>query len=392
VKVDEMPKITLTLETVTPLLMNGGDFYIDYQNRKQPIPDIRAASFRGVLRYWLRAVLGREYGKDYASLRNAESHYFGNTEGGSAIRVRVEHSLSAKNPNKRNPQDQEYLTHKVLPQRIEFAGFEKKRQFNLILDTHPLRRAEDMFTPQLYASLLLAFHLGAFGKRARRGGGNLLIQSIVGDGVDIPGNFLSVVTALKEQPPQKAIGQLISYIQSSVVPATLPANVPDYPIFDQPCCVVLLKDQPFDSYATALANIWHLSAPYPHIDATIQMFNPRSRQQATTTVDRRWAWGFAGAYLRRNDPFRNNRDWKVNNRSNYTDLYNNTVRRSSTVHIRVHRFQNNYYPLATIFKAKPDYDDKHSGQPSSWNLLVGFIDLLKQNGYQALYGDWSGWR
>ena len=44
-----MQKLTVTLEAVTPLFLGGAD--------PRGSPELRPASFRGVLRFWWRALL-----------------------------------------------------------------------------------------------------------------------------------------------------------------------------------------------------------------------------------------------------------------------------------------------------------------------------------------------
>lgn len=46
----KMLKLTVTLETVTPLFLGGAD--------PRGEPELRPPAFRGTLRYWLRAALG----------------------------------------------------------------------------------------------------------------------------------------------------------------------------------------------------------------------------------------------------------------------------------------------------------------------------------------------
>jgi CRISPR-associated protein Cmr1 len=50
---DNQKKLTVTLETVTPLFLGGAEA----QDRNKP-PELRPPAFRGALRYWLQAVLG----------------------------------------------------------------------------------------------------------------------------------------------------------------------------------------------------------------------------------------------------------------------------------------------------------------------------------------------
>jgi len=73
----------VTLEAVTPLFLGGAD--------PRGEPELRAASIRGALRFWLRALLGGVIGdKDLDALRKAESAVFGSTDtGASPVVVRI---------------------------------------------------------------------------------------------------------------------------------------------------------------------------------------------------------------------------------------------------------------------------------------------------------------
>ena len=73
-----MPQLTLELETVTPLFMNGA----------LGKPEVRVASFRGMFRYWLRAILGGQT-NDLEQVRTSEEAIFGSTKRGSAVTVRA---------------------------------------------------------------------------------------------------------------------------------------------------------------------------------------------------------------------------------------------------------------------------------------------------------------
>ncbi|MGQ9601003.1 MAG: type III-B CRISPR module RAMP protein Cmr1, partial [Anaerolineae bacterium] len=61
-----MNRLHVTLETVTPLFLGGAD--------PRGAPELRAPSFRGALRYWLRALLGAAGAQ---SMRQHEDRLFG---------------------------------------------------------------------------------------------------------------------------------------------------------------------------------------------------------------------------------------------------------------------------------------------------------------------------
>jgi CRISPR-associated protein Cmr1 len=71
-------KLTVTLETVTPLFLGGAEQQ----------PELRPASFRGALRFWLRALLGAHIGDNVEHVREAENRVFGSTNSASPITVR----------------------------------------------------------------------------------------------------------------------------------------------------------------------------------------------------------------------------------------------------------------------------------------------------------------
>ncbi len=71
-----MPHLSYELETVTPLLLGGAN--------PRDKPELRAAPFRGVLRYWLRALLANP-----PDLLRQEANLLGNTDLGSPVTLRV---------------------------------------------------------------------------------------------------------------------------------------------------------------------------------------------------------------------------------------------------------------------------------------------------------------
>ena len=68
-----------TLKVVSPMFLNGA-----YTQQ----PELRAASVRGQLRYWLRAYLGAQT-SDLKAIWEKESAVFGSTGQGSAVNVGV---------------------------------------------------------------------------------------------------------------------------------------------------------------------------------------------------------------------------------------------------------------------------------------------------------------
>lgn len=70
---------TFQCEVLTPMFLSGTD---------QKMCELRAASLRGVMRYWYRAALGAQ-GLNLARVREQEAKVFGSTDSGSPVSVRI---------------------------------------------------------------------------------------------------------------------------------------------------------------------------------------------------------------------------------------------------------------------------------------------------------------
>jgi CRISPR-associated protein Cmr1 len=146
-------RVELTLETVTPLFLGGAEQQ----------PELRPASVRGALRFWLRAALGGVIGdRDLKRLAQLESSVFGETEHGSAVVVRITEA-QVKTGNE-----------PLLPHTGRgSAPAIQEGSFNLLL---ALRHgASDKVLEIATWSALLWVTLGGIGRRSRRGAGSLRI-------------------------------------------------------------------------------------------------------------------------------------------------------------------------------------------------------------------------
>lgn len=154
-----MRQMTVTLNIVTPLFLGGAD--------PRAAPELRVASFRGVLRYWLRAALGGAMGdQDMNSLRKAEAMVFGDTNKASPIEMRLSYSrLSHKGYNP--------LPHKA--NRFQFDGFDPDQTFSITLVGRQVTAAS---WRAAIDALLLAVRLGGIGRRSRRGFGGLCLKHV----------------------------------------------------------------------------------------------------------------------------------------------------------------------------------------------------------------------
>jgi CRISPR type III-B/RAMP module RAMP protein Cmr1 len=157
----EHRKLTVTLETVTPMFLAGAN---------QKVPELRAPSFMGALRYWTRAALGGVLGdRNIEDLKKAEEAVWGSTNGTGAVRIQlIAEQFTAE--------ELKALPHKPesdKASRTKFYAVPAETKFQIVLRQHvPSTETWDM----AIASLLLMTVHGGVGKRARRGWGTLVIK------------------------------------------------------------------------------------------------------------------------------------------------------------------------------------------------------------------------
>lgn len=387
-----MTQLKLKLQLITPLLMFGA-----FNSGNEAQPEIRASSIRGGLRYWLRAVYGAAYGSDITGLHEAESRIFGSTSRGSAVMVRVQHSLTGTHKK-------EYV---VLPEKVDsngrkvdhkFAGFKEsdtnsKQSFCLTFVSHPLRR--DVFNAAFGSALFLAFTLGGFGKRARRGGGALQIVEIKGDNLPSilrllnPQNGTTLATELENRfsEVQQAMDLHDEEDKISSKRPYAATDIPAYPIFASDHCRVFVGKQGESDYLDALKQMWELTGKPPgsfHRQVSID----RSNNQITTRKEDRktgevtyqsipdeWAWGYT-----LNDGQINKLDRVLGNR-----IGGRSKRRASALYMRVYQCNDGkYYPIVTIFRGGRS-DEK-------WDRVQKVIDLFdKHSDFTRVYGTGADW-
>ena len=251
-----MSRLHLTLQTITPLLMYGAYNKDGRSNSSlQAQPELRATSIRGVLRYWLRAVLGAEHNGSPSLVYEAESAILGNTGRGSRVGVRVLWRKEEMQPTEKQT---------VLPRKtskghlLQHTAFPPKSRFHLYLTTHPLDTG-DVFAPgaPLIKALFLMTHFGGLGRRARRGSGNVCVRQA--DGYEGTPQ-LDLFPKDRDELAQH-LREVANYITSEVV--TLPYR-PKFPVFAGNTAVVLVGKSAYPSYEDAFDELWRVSGSYHH--------------------------------------------------------------------------------------------------------------------------------
>ncbi|MCZ7571781.1 MAG: type III-B CRISPR module RAMP protein Cmr1 [Ardenticatenaceae bacterium] len=160
-------RLQVTLETVTPLLLHGTE--------PGGEPELRPPSFRGMLRYWLRAALGGMLSGSnlLTDLHRLETAVFGSTDYGSPIGLRV----LGTDPKKERVF---ILPHKPKGSHHAIAS---GQSFELLLTQNRTQKPE--IWEAACAALELAVAFGGVGMRSRRGYGTLRIVQADSDQVAV---------------------------------------------------------------------------------------------------------------------------------------------------------------------------------------------------------------
>lgn len=257
-----MQRLFLQLETVTPLFLGGAD--------PQGEPELRVASVRGALRFWLRALLGGALGdRNLADLRRAESAVLGSTEtGASPVIVRVEGVVNSKSfrPLLHNPS-----------KTFTFKGIPPGAKFSLtLIPRTPHREIHEI----AQTALLMFLSLGGLGKRARRGFGSLIIQS--SGGTKFPdysdGDCFS---QWMQRFVQEATAQIHSFIQKMAMKSESPKAVPSFPVVHSQHTKVLFCKEGFSTWEQAMKAFWGILRSGRYRDNLVFGFARKAGRQAS---------------------------------------------------------------------------------------------------------------
>lgn len=166
-----MQEVTFELQTVTPLFLAGAD---------QSTAELRPPTFRGLMRYWYRALAGGIVGTDGNGLKlvaEQEANIFGATDKGSSVIVTI-------NPNDVKPipfskglkQGVNYLFWSIsLGNNKQRKQIPQGKTFWLTLST---RSEDEKSLKQAIAAFWLLTHLGGIGSRSRRCAGSIMASVV----------------------------------------------------------------------------------------------------------------------------------------------------------------------------------------------------------------------
>jgi CRISPR-associated protein Cmr1 len=244
-------KFQATLETVTPLFLGGSD------PRGQP--ELRAASFRGAMRFWLRALLGGVLGDRPDKIFQCESQVFGSTDHASPVVVRLE------------PHRLDWGEHYPLPHHKErkfrgFNGFNPGQQFEVCLLSH-----DEVALQQAQKALLLLCYLGGLGRRSRRGFGSLQITD---------GELALTAKTAKE------LGNALKQRLDAILPSSSAklTDVPRFPILHEKWAQIKVCDEEFSDWEQAIKFV--MKRAHQHKNPALGFANPRQASPVHVHVTR----------------------------------------------------------------------------------------------------------
>lgn len=251
-----MQQLSLRLEAVTPLFLGGAD--------PRGAPELRAASVRGALHYWLRALLGGVLGdRNLDDLRKAEAAVFGSTDAASPVVVRIQSQAIRTIPFSQLAQGDQgkrayqkpgiaylFFAARQTKQEPERSAIRAGTSFQLILSERAGISAETALH-RAYAALWLLTHLGGLGARARRGAGGVQATQVQEQLKDLP---QLIVQATSPEQLQKELMDGLQKLRS-IISSQGSAKVSNPSAFDilhPDVCKIWVLDRTFDSWVEAL--------------------------------------------------------------------------------------------------------------------------------------------
>ncbi|MCC6299407.1 MAG: type III-B CRISPR module RAMP protein Cmr1 [Anaerolineales bacterium] len=265
-----MQQIKIRLETITPLFLGGAD--------ARGEPELRAASFRGAMRYWLRAAAGSITGNNLEALHKIEGDVFGITgeedkQTSSAVIIRKANEKLSRislTEMRQYKKDGEIKVGKPGLNYLFFAArkteeYKERRglqgSFDLIISSRVDGKENDKAFRQIYAALWLLTHLGGVGSRARRGAGNIQVtsaESLTSDLEKYAKKFSLKVQASTSDELINELSEGIKYSRNFIGQDILPGTMSDVAKFDilhPDACDIYVADKRFSDWSNALDSL-----------------------------------------------------------------------------------------------------------------------------------------
>lgn len=256
-----MQEVTFSMRTLTPLFLSGAD---------QTQAELRPPTFRGLMRYWLRALVGGLAGTDKHGLEQviaAEIAVFGATDIGSAVSIKVSEAtsepkefteqISVRVGGKWQATGKGYLLWSMARSGRADKGnlkparwfFPPGTRFQVTLST---RDGNETKLNQAIAAFWLLTHLGSVGSRSRRCAGSLAVQVVGSNPTDLSFNTPENAQVLKQQ-----IEQGIKDARKLYKTEKRPIREAQFDVLAQGACRIwiLQDEQPWQSTELAMQRL-----------------------------------------------------------------------------------------------------------------------------------------
>lgn len=257
-----MQEVIFDVETITPLFLAGAD---------QETAELRAPSFRGVMRYWLRVLVGGGVGTNANGLENVrkkETEVFGATDRGSAVAINIsgiageakkfDEPISRRVGGQWQATGKGYLLWTMAESgRADRGNFKPARwyfapgtNFQLALSA---RSPEDTKLKEGIATFWLLTQLGSIGSRSHRCAGSLGVRTVTNNITN-----LQFVTPNNVEELQRQLQTGIELARTSFdIQRTTIQNAAFDVLSSGTCKIKILYDprQPWPNYEAAMRAI-----------------------------------------------------------------------------------------------------------------------------------------
>jgi len=264
-----MEKITIELETVTPLFIAGAD------QRNIGNEGLRVPSMRGMLRWWFRALAGNYLNDDFKNLKRVENDVFGSPETKSKVSLKIHSKCSPEVIDVEHASWRESVVWSDYVDYLYFSCLDKRkdRRTNKIrVKSRPFYPEKSEFKVIIFgkedelkvciASLWALIHLGGIGFRARRGGGCLTVKDVIGDtfGLEFICETLNKLQDFLKNNLNKALSLVEDYLKSKNCTLIFPTAMPKYSLLSPLTAALFIKDTKSDDWKSALDIIgkWYI--------------------------------------------------------------------------------------------------------------------------------------
>jgi len=244
-------RMKFVLELITPLFLGGSN--------PRGEPELRASSFRGALRFWLRALLGGILGSRLTEIIKCESQVFGSTDHASPVVVQVSHQNLPSIGYSELTQSRAGIAYLFFGARQTRSEPERKAiasDSKFSCTFHLRAGAQNPKALQAVAAALwLLTNLGGLGMRARKGGGNLRVVSADWNDPLLPSLVLQARTPEQLQSAlQHGLHRLREWAAEAFDGSLSPTfqTQPAFDVLHPDWCSIAVVNREFDDWKGAL--------------------------------------------------------------------------------------------------------------------------------------------